>query len=145
MLRRINPSLPGLVAGIVIYGFMLQLVGVWFTEDKLDYSIGLWYGVAIAIGMAINIATTIYDSVTLDGGMNANKRATAKFMLRYVVVAVLFFILGYFKFGSLLMAFLGVLGLKFSAYAQPLLTKWINRLEGRDDAASDEENSEKEK
>lgn len=144
MLKRINPSLPGLVAGIVIYGFFVQITGVWFVEDKLGYSIGLWYGIAIGIGMAINLATVIYDAVTFDGEANANKRVAAKSMLRYIVVAILFGILGYFEFGNLFTAFLGVMGLKFSAYAQPLLNKLVNKLLGRNDAASNDENSEKE-
>ena len=140
MLKRINPSLPGLVAGIVIYGFFIQITGVWFVEDKVGYSIGLWYGIAIGIGMAINLATVIYDAVTFDGESNANKRVAAKSMLRYIVVVILFGILGYFEFGNLFTAFLGVMGLKFSAYAQPLLNKIVNKLLGRDDAASCDEN-----
>mgnify|MGYP007130675654 FL=1 len=145
MLRRINPSLPGLIAGIVIYGFIIQFTGVWFVEDKLGYSIGLWYGVAIGIGMAINLATVIYDAVTFDGEGNANKRVAAKSMLRYIVVVILFGILGYFEFGNLFTAFLGVMGLKVSAYAQPLLNKIVNKSNGSFDAASEDENSEKEK
>ena len=82
MLRRINPALPGLVVGIVIFGLFVQLTGVWFVADKIGYSIGLWYGVAIGIGMAINLATVIYDAVTFDGEGNANKRVAAKSMLR---------------------------------------------------------------
>ena len=141
MLRRINPALPGLVAGIMLNGLLVQLTGVWFVEDKLGYSIGLWYGVAIGIGMAINLATVIYDAVTFDGEGNANKRVAAKSMLRYIVVAILFGILGYFEFGNLFTAFLGVMGLKFSAYAQPLLNKIVNKLTGGSDAASNDENS----
>ena len=145
MLKRINPSLPGLIAGIVLYGFIVQFTGVWFVADKIGYSIGLWYGIAIGIGMAINLATVIYDAVTFDGEGNANKRVAAKSMLRYMVVAILFGILGYFEFGNLFTAFLGVMGLKFSAYAQPLLNKFVNKLNGSYDAASNDENSEKEK
>ena len=144
MLKRINPSLPGLVAGIVIFGVLVQVTGVWFVEDKMGYSIGLWYGVAIGIGMAINLATVIYDAVTFDGEGNASKRVAAKSMLRYIVVAILFGILGYFEFGNLFTAFLGVMGLKFSAYAQPLFNKVVNKLIGRNDATSNDENSEKE-
>ena len=142
MLKRINPSLPGLVAGIVIFGVLVQVTGVWFVEDKIGYSIGLWYGVAIGIGMAINLATVIYDAVTFDGEGNASKRVAAKSMLRYIVVAILFGILGYFNFGNLFTAFLGVMGLKFSAYAQPLLNEIVNKLTGGSDAASGDENSE---
>ena len=59
MLKRINDALPGLVFGIVFYGIVVQLIGVWFVTDKISYSIGLWYGIAIAVGIAVNIATVI--------------------------------------------------------------------------------------
>ena len=129
----------------MIYGFIIQFTGVWFVEDKIGYSIGLWYGIAIGIGMAINLATVIYDAVTFDGEGNANKRVAAKSMLRYIVVAILFGILGYFEFGNLFTAFLGAMGLKISAYLQPLLNKIVNKSNGSFDAASEDENSEKEK
>lgn len=140
MLKRINPALPRLIAGIVGYGLIIQLAGVWFVEDKLGYSIGLWYGIAIAIGMAVNLAVVIYDTVTFYGEDNANKRVAAKALLRYILVAVLFFILGYFKFGNLFTAILGVFGLKISAYIQPLLNKLVNKLLGRSDASPSSEN-----
>ena len=41
----------------------MQLIGVWFVTDKISYSIGLWYGIAIAVGIAVNIATVIYLSL----------------------------------------------------------------------------------
>ena len=144
MLKRINSALPGLIAGILIYGLIVQFTGVWFVEDKLDYSIGLWYGIAIAIGMGINIAVVIYDTVTFYGGPDTNKRVAAKSILRYFVVVILFLILGYFEIGNLFTAFLGAMGLKFSAYMQPLLNKIVNKLLGRDDAASDDEYLESE-
>lgn len=143
MLRRLNDALPGLVLGILVYGILIQATGVWLVDDKVGYSIGLWYGIAIAIGMAVNLAAVIYDSVTLDGTEHANRRIIAKSILRYIVVVILFFILGYFNFGNLFTAFLGVLGLKISAYMQPLMEKAANRLFGRDHAFSDDENSEK--
>ena len=142
MLKRINEALPGLIAGILLYGLVVQLIGVWFVDDKVAYTIGLWYGIAIAVGMGVNLAVVIYDAVTIDGTKNANGRVVAKSLLRYVVVAVLFFILGYFNFGNLYSAFLGVLGLKISAYLQPFLNKVVNRLTGRVDAPSCNENSE---
>lgn len=139
MLRRMNDALPGLVAGIVIYGMLVQVLGVWFVEDKIGYSVGLWYGIIMAIGMAVNMAAMIYDSVLEDVGKRANYRVIAKSVFRYVVVVILFFILGYFNFGNLFTAFLGVLGLKISAYMQPLLGKTGNRLFTGTDASCEEE------
>ena len=141
MRRRINEALPGLVAGIIIYGIAVQLVGVWFVEDKLMYTTGLWFGIAVAVGLAINIATVILDSVTLGDEEHARRRIIAKSVLRYVVVVILFMILGYFQLGNLFTAFLGVLGLKISAYLQPLLEKALSKLSGRRDAASGEDNN----
>lgn len=98
MLRRMNEALPGLVVTILLYGLVIELAGVWFVEDKMKYSIGLWYGVAIAVGLAINLAMVIFDAVTMGDSEHANRRIIAKSILRYVVVVVLFFILGYFNF-----------------------------------------------
>ncbi len=136
MLRRINEALPSLVAGIIGYGVFIQLTGVWFVSDKVGYSIGLWFGIAIAVGLAINIATVIFDSVVMGDSKQANRRIIAKSVLRYVVVVILFFILGYFRFGNLFTAFAGVLGLKISAYLQPFIGKLSGRMRGRSDAAS---------
>ena len=139
MLKRINDALPGLVFGIVFYGIVVQLIGVWFVDDKIAYSIGLWYGIAIAVGMAVNIATVIHDATLVYGQKDANRRIVAKSILRYIVVAVLFFILGIFNFGNLIMALIGVLGLKVSAYLQPLFMKVTDRFKGRSDASSGDE------
>ncbi len=143
MLRRLNDALPGLILGIFLYGILVQFIGMWFVEDKISYSIGLWYGIAIAAGMAYNLAVVIYDSVSIAGEEHANRRIIAKSLLRYVVVVILFFILGFFNFGNLFMAFVGVLGLKVSAYAQPLLGKLASKFFGKENEFSNDGNNEK--
>ena len=139
MLKRLNEALPNLVIGIIIYGVIIQFTGVWFVDDKLKYSVGLWYGVIIAIGTAINLAQVIYDSVSLGDSDYARRRIIFKSVLRYVVIVILFFILGIFNFGNLFTAFIGMLGLKISAYSQPILNKLICKLTGRSDASSEED------
>jgi len=125
MLRRINDALPGLVLGIVIYGIVIELVGVWFVEDKLRYSTGLLIGVSVAIGLAINIAQVIRDAVEIYGADGARNRLIVKSVLRYLVVVVIFFVMMKFNLGNLATAFIGVLGLKVSAYLQPFAHKVI--------------------
>lgn len=123
MLKRINESLPGLIVGILLYGMVLQLTVIWFVEDKLGYSIGLWYGIVIAMGMAMHMALVIYDVVTFDGDERTQTRIAAKAMLRYVIVVILFGILAYFHPEKLIAAFCGIMGLKISAHLQPLFMK----------------------
>ncbi len=54
MLRRINPVLPELLAGIGLYGLVVQFAGMWFAADQLQYALGLWIGIILAMGMAVN-------------------------------------------------------------------------------------------
>ena len=133
MLRRINDALPGLVLGIVIYGIVVELVGVWFVEDKLRYSTGLLIGITVAIGLAINIAQVIRDAVEIYGADGARNRLIVKSVFRYLVVVVVFFAMMKFNLGNLVTAFIGVLGLKVSAYLQPFAHKVIFKLQGRGD------------
>ena len=123
MLKRINEALPGLVVSILLYGVIVELIGVWFVKDRIAYSIGVWFGIAIAVGMAINLATVIFDSVTMGDTAHATRRIVTKSILRYVVVVILFVLFGYFQWGNLIAAFLGLLGLKIGAYLQPLWEK----------------------
>ena len=51
MLKRLNDALPELVLGIIVYGIVVELAGVWFVTDKLRYTTGLVIGIALAVGM----------------------------------------------------------------------------------------------
>ena len=122
-LKRLNEALPGLVIGIIIYGVIVQLAGMWFVSDKIRYTSGLWIGVACAVGMAIHLAMVIEEAVrTPEAG---TKRLSIKSVARYLVVVMVFIIMMYFHLGNLVSAFIGVLGLKVSAYAQPFTNKMI--------------------
>ena len=95
---------------------------IWLETDTLGLG-GVWFGIAIAVGMAINLATVIFDSVTMGDTAHATRRIVTKSILRYVVVVILFVLFGYFQWGNLIAAFLGLLGLKIGAYLQPLWEK----------------------
>jgi len=116
-----NEALPGLLLGILVYGVIVELIGVFFVKDPLRYSTGLWTGVFCAMGMAIHIASIIQESVRLGG--THTKRMSFFSVLRYLVVAGIFFLMMYLNWGSLIPGFLGLLGLKVSAYAQPFFHK----------------------
>lgn len=131
MLKRINNILPELIAEIVVYGLVVQLAGIWFVEDKLGYSIGLWIGIATAAGMAVHMAVVILDAVDLAIERKAKVRTTLFSMLRYVVVVLLFVIVLYFKIANVMAMFVGVMGLKVSAYLQPFAHRFMNRFKER--------------
>ncbi|MEY8391061.1 hypothetical protein D3Z36_01785 [Lachnospiraceae bacterium] len=129
MLRRINPALPELLAGIFLYGLVLQLTGMWFVDNKQQYSVGLWIGVVLAMGMAVNMAVVILDTVDAMASKGTAVRTGLWSVLRYVVVVGVFAGVWYFEAGNLLVMFLGLMGLKVSAYLQPFLHKIILRVQ----------------
>ena len=141
MLRRLNDALPELVLGIIVYGIVVEAAGIWFVADKLRYTTGLCIGIALACGMAVNMAVVLQDAVDIYGESRAQAKIVVKSVLRYVVVVVVFFAMMKWNFGNLITAFIGVLGLKVSAYLQPFTHKAIRKLQGRGDVSSDNENS----
>ena len=127
MLKRLNEALPGLLLGIIVYGMILQLVGVWFVDDKLHYSSGLWIGIGCALFMAIHMAVAIEDAVSIGSENGAKRKVITASLIRYIIVVIVFFAMMYFKLGMLIPAFLGIMGLKFSAYLQPFVSKGLRK------------------
>lgn len=131
MFRRLNQALPALLFGILIYGIVIQLAGVWFAEDKLRYSSGLWIGILTAMAMACHMARMIAETIDIQDAEKAKSRIIAKGILRYVAVIVVFTVTVKFDLGNLLTLFAGVMGLKISAYAQPALHKFGSFIQKR--------------
>ena len=136
MLKRLNDALPELVLGIIVYGIVVELAGVWFVTDKLRYTTGLVIGIAL-VGMAVNMAIVLRDAVEIYGGEHAQAKIIAKSILRYVIVVLVFFVMMKFNLGNLFTAFIGVLGLKISAYLQPFTHKFVLKLQGRVETPSE--------
>ena len=113
--------------GIIIYGILLQLTGIWLVDDKLRYSTGLWIGIGCALFMAIHMAMSIEDAVSIGTEDGAKKKTIASAMFRYVIVLLVLVAMCYLNLGMILPAFFGVLGLKISAYVQPLFYRLRDR------------------
>lgn len=121
-LSDMNRALPGLLGGIVLFGAVSQVVGMFFVEEKLNYSIGLWIGVLIAAFMAFHMAWSLNSA--LDQGMKgAQAAATRQNIIRYLIVVLILGILMITEIGNPIAAFVGVMGLKVSAYLQPFFQK----------------------
>lgn len=118
-IKKINTALPGLLFGILLVGILCQAVGIFLVEDKADYSVGLWIGVLTAIFMAFHMAVTLNSAVERDV-KGAQAVATRQNIIRYLVVVIILGSLMVTRIGSPLAAFAGVMGLKISAYLQPL-------------------------
>ena len=121
-IRELNSALPGLIIGILAFGALCQAAGFFLVSDKADFAIGLWIGVGIAIFMSFHMAHSLNSAVERDV-KGAQAAAIRQNLIRYLVVVIVFGILMLTRTGNPLAAFLGVMGLKFSAYVQPIFSK----------------------
>lgn len=137
MLRRINQVLPELLLEIVIYGVVVQLAGMWLVDNRVQYTVGLWIGIVIAMGMAVNMAVVILDTVDAMGERRSDVKTAFFAAVRYLVVVLAFVLVWYFEIGNLIAMFFGVMGLKVSAYLWPFTHKFITDFQKRGDESTD--------
>ena len=126
LLAGINSALPGLIIGILAFTMLCQAAGFFLVSDKADFAIGLWLGAGIAIFMAFHMAVSLNSTVERDV-KGAQAAATRQNIIRYLVVVILFGILMLTGTGNPLAAFIGVMGLKISAYMQPVFSKMAKK------------------
>lgn len=126
MKKKINETLAELMIGIFLWGVFWQAAGVWFVQDKVSCSVGLWSGVLTAELCALHIYRSL-DRALEFSEKDAQKYMMSRSMMRYGLIIVVLLILMITEVGNPLCAFLGVMGLKAAAYLQPLLHKVMKR------------------
>lgn len=126
-LSNINSALPGLLVGIVLFGVASQLVGVFLVTEKANYSIGLWIGVLVAIFMSFHMAFSLKNAVDM-GEKGAQTAVTRQNIIRYLIVVLILGILMITEVGNPIAAFVGIMGLKVSAYLQPIFQKLSHKM-----------------
>lgn len=119
MKRKIDPTLLELCIGIVAYGVIFEIVLLFFSRNPA-YSIGLWIGVILALAGAFHMWWS------LNRGLDLPEKAAVKSMstqniIRYVMIAAVLAVLMCTSFANPIFAFCGYMGMKVSAYLNPLI------------------------
>ncbi len=122
-LKRLDDVLPQLVATMLIYSLLVEVVGVWFVQDKMKYTIGLLIGTGLALFMAISISYSTFGLLKRPDAKSAGRYGAFNSIGRYLVVAVVSCLMAYYEIGNIWTWFLGVMGLKVAALTQPLIHK----------------------
>ena len=108
--------------GVIVFALVAQVIIFFVVEDLMYYSVGLWIGALVGIGMMLHMKRTIED--ILDNMLeDADKYMKQKVMMRSAIILVVFGILGYLQIGSIFTALIGAMGLKISVYLQPYIYK----------------------
>ena len=121
MKRKIDPTLFELCLGILIYGAIFEIALLIFADEPA-YSTGLWIGVFLAVAGAFHMWWS------LDKGLDMPEKEAVKSMgaqniIRYVVLVIIMGILMCTDFANPILAFCGYMGMKVSAYLNPVIHK----------------------
>lgn len=122
----VNKTLWELILGILLYGCICQIIGLFFVENKFSYSTGLWVGLLTAVAAAIHMWWSLDRALDLDEG-TAGKKLQAQSIVRYAIIVMVMAITMISGVTNPLAAFLGIMGLKVAAYLQPFTHKLIRR------------------
>ena len=126
---KIDDTLKELLIGILVFGVLAQLGGMFFVKSMSAYSIGLWIGVLLALACAYHMWWSLNKNLT----MNADNEGTARTfaikqnLIRYAVILIVFALVCLSDFAYPLSAFLGIMSLKAGAYLQPFVSRFLHK------------------
>lgn len=119
MKKKIDPTLLELCLGILAYGVVFEIVLLFFSRNPA-YSIGLWIGVFLAVAGAFHMWWSLDRGLDLPE-KDAVKSMGAQNIIRYVVLVLVISALMFVDFANPIFAFCGYMGMKVSAYLNPLV------------------------
>ena len=121
-MNQVKETMNGFVIGIGIYAVIIEVVGIFFSENILSYTLGLIFGVIFAVFLFWHMAKTLDKALDLSES-HATRYVKGQSLLRlFVMLAVLTIgmVTELFNFIAVL---LGLLGLKVAALAAPFILK----------------------
>ena len=122
-----------LLAGILVFGVILQVICLLAFQNDVYNAIGLWAGIAVALFMAIHMKRSIEDSLDI-GEENATSHARNAYAKRTGISLAVIAVIVCFKLGNPITLVVGIFPLKLSAYLQPFTHKvflWLQEKKKR--------------
>ena len=110
---------------MVLWGILVELGGVFWISGQLSYTLGVLIGTALALGSAFHLSWCINRS--LEYGSHAKAKSVSWALLRYFVIVGVFALMIFAKIANPIAAFIALMGLKVSAYLQPLTHRMIEK------------------
>lgn len=119
MKRKIDPTLLELWIGILVYGVVFEAALLLFARTPA-YGIGLWIGIFLALAGAFHMWWSLNRGLELPEKA-AVKSVSTQNIIRYVMIAAALAVLMCTDFANPIFAFCGYMGMKVSAYLNPLI------------------------
>lgn len=121
-MNQVKETLIGFLIGIGIYGLMIELFGIFFSGDVLSYTLGLVFGLAVAIFLMFHMAKTLDHALDLPE-QQASKYTTRQSFIRMGIMLVALIVAIAIPGIHFIATILGLLGLKLGAHIAPTVLR----------------------
>lgn len=121
-MNQVKETITGFLIGIIIYAVMIEAVGIFFSEDIFSYTLGLLFGIVIAVFLMIHMAKTLDKALDLPEAQATKYVRKQSFLRLFIMLLALIIsiVIDWFNFIAVV---LGMLGLKIGALIAPVFLK----------------------
>ncbi|MBO4783534.1 MAG: ATP synthase subunit I [Lachnospiraceae bacterium] len=140
-------TLRELQIGVIIFGILNILIGMWFPKNMLAWVLGGVLGTVTALVMTDNMARAVVKAVSDE--TKASARMRFAFFFRYALAVVVMIVACVSPYTNPIATFIGIFSIKFATYLSPLIHKINlkinpNALESDGSEETEEENNDSE-
>ena len=121
-MNQVKETMIGFYISIGIYAVIIEVIGIFFSEDILSYTLGLLFGVIIAVFLFGHMAMTLDHALDLQEN-DATKYVRLRSFLRLVVMMAALAIGLMTERLLFITVLLGLLGLKIGALFTPFILR----------------------
>ena len=132
MMKKSRRVLKELYIGIAVHAFIFMIIGIIFMKPWWMYAIALIVGALGACGQAYGMYDTLDKALDLTA-KGAKSFAMIRSILRLLICMALMIGAIIIHWTAFVGATVGLLGLKISAFINPLVKKLLAKFEGVDD------------
>lgn len=123
-MNRLDPTVRDLLTGALLYGIIVEIIGLIFVEERLRYSLGILVGYICVVGIICHMYWILEKALDMDPD-SASKYSLRNSLLRYVCIFAVLVAAMLIPQVSLIAVVIMLLGIKISAYMQPIIYKYI--------------------
>lgn len=123
-LRTQNEALIDLILGILIFGMLVMLVGLFVAPDRIAFVLGVMLGTASSVVRAVHMAVTLERQLDY-GEKDARAYAVRNYMIRYFILIAVLLLSVALGTAGMAGAVIGIFLMKPAAVLSPQIHKYI--------------------
>ena len=123
-LKTQNEALIDLILGILIFGMLVMLVGLFVAPDRLAFVLGVMLGTASSVVRAVHMAVTLERQLDY-GEKDARAYAVRNYMIRYFILIAVLLLSVPLGTAGMAGAVIGIFLMKPAAVLSPQIHKYI--------------------